>query len=135
MTRAGRPQVAIVTPYMAAANNGNWHTAARWASFLRRSCRVNVEPSWHGQPCDLLIALHARRSADSIRRFADAHPDRPQPGERRMPLRAQDLPAPRLRAVARVRAAADEIEINPRARSAVMRVAERTETPWPEATP
>jgi putative glycosyltransferase (TIGR04348 family) len=77
MTRAGRPRVTIVTPYTAAANNGNWHTAARWASFLGRACRVRVRQSWNGEPCDLLIALHARRSADSIHRFADAHADRP----------------------------------------------------------
>ena len=77
MTHAGRPRVAIVTPYTAAANNGNWHTAARWASFLRRRCRVTVEQSWNGEPCDLMIALHARRSADSIHRYADAHPQRP----------------------------------------------------------
>jgi putative glycosyltransferase (TIGR04348 family) len=77
MTRAGQPRVTIVTPYTAAANNGNWHTAARWASFLGRACRVRVRQSWNGEPCDLLIALHARRSADSIHRFADAHADRP----------------------------------------------------------
>ena len=77
MTHAGQPRVTIVTPYTAAANNGNWHTAARWASFLGRACRVRVRQSWNGEPCDLLIALHARRSADSIHRFADAHADRP----------------------------------------------------------
>ena len=57
--------MTIVTPFKAAANNGNWHTAARWASFLGRACRVDVVQSWTGEPCDLLIALHARRSADS----------------------------------------------------------------------
>ena len=77
MTHAGRPRVTIVTPYTAAANNGNWHTAARWASLLRRAFAVTIAQSWSGAPCDLLIALHARRSADSIARFAAAHPDRP----------------------------------------------------------
>jgi len=77
MKRAGRPRVTIVTPFTATANNGNWHTAARWASFLGRHCRVDIEQSWSNSPCDLLIALHAGRSADSIRRFATAHPDRP----------------------------------------------------------
>jgi len=77
MTHAGQPRVTIVTPYTAAANNGNWHTAARWASFLGRSCRIGIRQSWDGERCDLLVALHARRSADSIRRFADAHPDLP----------------------------------------------------------
>ena len=51
-----------------------------------------------------------------------------------LPLRAIDLPAPRLRLVGKaVRADAEEIAANPRARSAVMRVAERTAAPLPEA--
>ncbi len=77
MTHAARPRVAIVTPYTAAANNGNWHTAARWASFLGRRYRVAIEQSWDGSSCDLLLALHAGRCAESIRRFAEAHPGRP----------------------------------------------------------
>ena len=43
-----------------------------------------------------------------------------------LPLRATDLPAPRLRLIGKpVRASAPELATNPRARSAVMRVAER----------
>ncbi len=46
----------------------------------------------------------------------------------RLPLRAAELPAPRLALVGKMqRPAAAEIAANPRARSAVMRVAERTE--------
>lgn len=45
----------------------------------------------------------------------------------RLPVRARDLPQPRLRLVGRAqRASTAEIATNPRARSAVMRVAERT---------
>jgi 16S rRNA (cytosine1402-N4)-methyltransferase len=44
--------------------------------------------------------------------------------DRRAPF--AEPPAPRLRAMARVRASVDEVRANPRARSAVMRVAERT---------
>jgi putative glycosyltransferase (TIGR04348 family) len=69
--------VTIVTPYLAASNYGNWHTAARWARHLAPGFRVSVEQSWSGRPADLLIALHARRSAESIAQFAAAHPDRP----------------------------------------------------------
>ena len=46
----------------------------------------------------------------------------------RLPVRARDLPQPRLRLIGRaVRASDAETAANPRARSAVMRVAERTE--------
>ena len=46
----------------------------------------------------------------------------------RLPVRARDLPQPRMRLVGRaVRASDRETAVNPRARSAVMRVAERTE--------
>ena len=31
---------------------------------------------WEGQPCDLLIALHARRSSDSARKFKSEQPDK-----------------------------------------------------------
>ena len=46
----------------------------------------------------------------------------------RLPVRARDLPQPRMRLIGRaVRAGDAEIAVNPRARSAVMRTAERTE--------
>ncbi len=46
----------------------------------------------------------------------------------RLPVRARDLPQPRMRLIGRaVRASDRETAANPRARSAVMRVAERTE--------
>jgi putative glycosyltransferase (TIGR04348 family) len=61
----------IVTPAGAGARNGNRHTALRWAALLRsRGHRVRVALDWHGEPCDALIALHARRSAESIARYA-----------------------------------------------------------------
>lgn len=48
----------------------------------------------------------------------------------RLPVRARDLPQPRLRLVGRaVRPSAAEIAANPRARSAIMRVAERSREP------
>ncbi len=49
--------------------------------------------------------------------------------ERRLPLRAADLPQPALRAVARIRPSDAEVAANPRSRSAVLRVAERTTAP------
>jgi 16S rRNA (cytosine1402-N4)-methyltransferase len=48
----------------------------------------------------------------------------------RLPIRAADLPPPRLRLIGKaVRPSAAEVEANPRSRSAVMRIAERTEAP------
>jgi putative glycosyltransferase (TIGR04348 family) len=57
----------IVTPAGAGLRNGNRHTALRWATLLRASGhKVRVAVHWDGEPCDALIALHARRSHDSI---------------------------------------------------------------------
>ncbi|HQR19376.1 MAG TPA: selenoneine biosynthesis selenosugar synthase SenB [Burkholderiaceae bacterium] len=75
--KTSRPVVCIVTPALREANTGNWHTAARWARFLRPDHRVRVQQHWDGASCDVLIALHARRSADSIAAFRAAHPDGP----------------------------------------------------------
>ena len=71
-----RPAICIITPALRDSNSGNWHTAARWARFLRPLYRVQVLQHWHGEPCDALIALHARRSAASIAAFHAAHPQR-----------------------------------------------------------
>ena len=63
---------------MADANNGNWRTAHRWQQLLERHFRTIVHSSWPIDPlpdADILIALHARRSADSIRRYRAARPD------------------------------------------------------------
>jgi len=67
-----RPSVCIVTPALAAANNGNWQTASRWARMLRSHYRVELLGEWHGEPADAMIALHALRSADSIARWSQA---------------------------------------------------------------
>jgi putative glycosyltransferase (TIGR04348 family) len=72
-----QPRVVIVSPALAAANNGNWHTAARWQRFLSTCAQTDVRQQWQGEPADALIALHARRSAESIARFRDDHPERP----------------------------------------------------------
>lgn len=56
---------------------GNRVTANRWAGLLRSlGHRVRVVTSFRGRP-DVLIALHARRSAESIRAFREEHPQKP----------------------------------------------------------
>jgi putative glycosyltransferase (TIGR04348 family) len=58
--------------------NGNRHTAVRWAGMLRSAGhRVSVALAWEGQRCDLLLALHARRSHDSIARYRQVAPQAP----------------------------------------------------------
>ncbi|MDP1682238.1 MAG: selenoneine biosynthesis selenosugar synthase SenB [Burkholderiales bacterium] len=72
-----QPTCAIISPALANANNGNWHTAARWKNFLAADAKVSIALAWDGAPVDVMIALHACRSADSVARFAHAYPDRP----------------------------------------------------------
>lgn len=72
-----QPRVCIVTPTRAEANNGNWQTAARWQRFLAALADVRIAETWHDGSEDLLIALHARRSADSIARWHARRPGAP----------------------------------------------------------
>jgi 16S rRNA (cytosine1402-N4)-methyltransferase len=83
----------------------------------------------------VVISFHSLEDR-IVKQFIDAHarPGRADGPARALPLRADQLPAPRLTAVARVRADEAEVAANPRARSAVMRVAERTAEPWPETS-
>ena len=75
-----RPRILIVTPYTARTNNGNWQTASRWARMLRGLYDVRVAQDWQPNDTapDLLIALHARRSAAAVAAFAAAWPARPR---------------------------------------------------------
>ena len=66
-----------MTPALAQANNGNWQTARRWAQLLRSAYRVRIVERCDGGDDALLIALHARRSADAIQTWRAAHPARP----------------------------------------------------------
>ncbi|MBI4612031.1 MAG: TIGR04348 family glycosyltransferase [Planctomycetes bacterium] len=77
-------RIAIVTPRPEGAGapaelaTGNRVTARRWAGVLERlghTARLAFE--YDGEPCDLFVALHARRSHASVRRFRDAYPALP----------------------------------------------------------
>ncbi len=68
----------VVTPAGRGSRQGNRVTALRWAAILRREgWRVAVRDAWDGEACDLLIALHARKSAPSVARFRAASPEGP----------------------------------------------------------
>ena len=73
------PAVVLVSPALADANNGNWHTARRWSQFLAAYCDIRIVSAWLPGDCpaDLMVALHARRSAPSIAAWAQAHPNQP----------------------------------------------------------
>jgi putative glycosyltransferase (TIGR04348 family) len=63
-------RIALVTPAGPGMRNGNRHTALRWAAFLRQAGhRVTVSVQWQGERADAMLALHARRSHESIKRF------------------------------------------------------------------
>jgi putative glycosyltransferase (TIGR04348 family) len=78
-----KAHIWIVSPASARANNGNWQSASRWARFLRTRYRVTIAQQWPDDdgageaPPDLLIALHARRSAPSLDAWTRSHPQRP----------------------------------------------------------
>ncbi len=71
-------RIALITPAGAKSNYGNRRTAERWANFLREfGHEVEVEEVWNGAMADAMIALHARRSHDSITRYAEDCPEYP----------------------------------------------------------
>ena len=73
-----KPRIVIVTPALAAANNGNWQTARRWQAMLAADYQVQLTDAWApGAGAQLMIALHARRSAPAMQAWRTAHPTRP----------------------------------------------------------
>jgi 16S rRNA (cytosine1402-N4)-methyltransferase len=71
----------------------------------------------------VVISFHSLEDR-IVKRFMQAHATAPAV-DRRLPIRAVDLPSPPLKLLGRVFASDAEVAANPRARSAVMRVAER----------
>jgi putative glycosyltransferase (TIGR04348 family) len=70
--------ITIITPAPPGSRKGNRITAQRWAGLLRQlGHRVAVRQEYGGEGCDLLIALHARRSADAVAAFRRGYPERP----------------------------------------------------------
>jgi len=72
----------------------------------------------------VVISFHSLEDR-IVKRFMAAKANAPQP-DRRLPIRAVDLPQPELKLIAKVKPSVAEVAANPRSRSAIMRVAERT---------
>lgn len=71
-------RIGLVTPARPRSLNGNRVTALRWSRVLRGlGHKVAIRCAYEGEPFDLLVALHARRSFASIERFARERDGRP----------------------------------------------------------
>ncbi|KVN08969.1 ribosomal RNA small subunit methyltransferase H [Burkholderia stagnalis] len=71
----------------------------------------------------VVISFHSLEDR-IVKRFMQAHASAPAV-DRRLPIRAVDLPSPPLKVIGRKFPSDAEVSANPRARSAVMRIAER----------
>jgi 16S rRNA (cytosine1402-N4)-methyltransferase len=71
----------------------------------------------------VVISFHSLEDR-IVKQFMASKANVPQP-HRRLPIRAVDLPQPEMKLLAKIKPSANEVAENPRARSAVMRVAER----------
>jgi putative glycosyltransferase (TIGR04348 family) len=68
--------IVIVSPALSDANNGNWQTAKRWATLLSKHYRTRIVKDWPddlSQSDDILLALHARRSASAVQAWQAQH--------------------------------------------------------------
>src|SRR5215469_13602006 len=70
--------IFMACPASARSRKGNRVTAVRWARILKSlGHRLTIGQEYPGTSCDLLVALHARRSYDAVRTFRRAYPQRP----------------------------------------------------------
>ena len=71
-------QISLITPAKKQSKDGNRTTALRWANILRDAGhRVRIGIEYTGEAADLMIAIHAWRSAKSIQRFRNRFLGRP----------------------------------------------------------
>lgn len=71
-------RIHIVTPAPPGSHHGNRTTAERWARLLAElGHRVAITQEWQEEACDLLVALHARKSFPSIEHFRRARGEAP----------------------------------------------------------
>ena len=71
-------KIVLITPEGPTSRTGNKVSASRWADILRKlGHRVRINSDYDGRPADLMVAVHAWRSAKSIERFKARYPERP----------------------------------------------------------
>jgi putative glycosyltransferase (TIGR04348 family) len=71
-------KIVLITPAGPTAHTGNRIAASRWAGILRKlGHRVRVAADYDGAAADLMVAVHAWRSAAAIAAFKSRYPDRP----------------------------------------------------------
>ena len=70
--------IQIITPAAADSRAGNRTSAIRWARmFQQLGHRVRIDTQYDNQDADIVVALHAWRSAKAIVQFKNKHPDKP----------------------------------------------------------
>jgi len=71
-------KIALVTPAAAGSRSGNRVTAIRWERILRKlGHQVSISVDEPDPSADLLIAIHAWRSANAVAKFRLAAPSKP----------------------------------------------------------
>ncbi len=70
--------IVLITPAAKGSQSGNRVTAVRWSRILRRlGHRVRISTEFDGQRADLMVAIHAWRSARAAREFKAKFPTAP----------------------------------------------------------
>ena len=70
--------ITLVSPARETSLGGNHTTVVRWQRLLKElGHSTDRVQTWQGDDAEVLIALHARKSFDSIRRFHDQRPEAP----------------------------------------------------------
>ena len=70
-----KPLIQIITPAQRGSLHGNRMTALRWAGFIEQlGYSAHIHEEWSAEPVDCLIALHAKRSHASIKKFKQTFP-------------------------------------------------------------
>lgn len=71
-------KILMITPAPPRSRYGNRITALRWARILDSlGHQVRLAEGYQGEPCDLMIALHAQRSHDAMAEYHRRHPGAP----------------------------------------------------------